>query len=98
MRWSLSFEIEIECDQRPIAMVATTKRVFYDGANALKEILLQGWLVPGNRSAMRNDRPRTSSAWIGVPERILLDGERRSCRESAVNPVPPPFKIRVAVV
>src|SRR5215467_10587517 len=98
MLWLLCFEIEIEGNHWPIALIPAAERIFNHRANPLEEILLQCWFVSRNWSAMCDDRPRTSSARIGVPERILLDRKRRSRRESAVNPVSPPFKVRIAVV
>ena len=45
MLWLLSFEIEIECDHRPVTLITMAKDIFDHRANAFEEVLLQCGLV-----------------------------------------------------
>ena len=53
----IGLEIQIESNERPIAMVPFLQSFFHDRTNALKEILLHGWLVAVGASAMGDDGP-----------------------------------------
>ena len=48
--------------------------------------------------AVRDDRPTFAGLCVGVPAEILLDGERCSGGERAVDAVAPPFEVGIAIV
>src|ERR1700677_1095568 len=92
------FEIQVEGNDRPIAMVAVPQRLLHNGANPLEEILIHGWLFARGRLPMGHNRPATPSLGIGMPGEVLLNGEWSACRKRAVDAVAPPFKVGIAVM
>jgi hypothetical protein len=51
MFWFHGLEIEIQCDQRPIATIAFAQRIFNYRPDAIKEVVLQCGFVSVNRSS-----------------------------------------------
>src|ERR1700756_1330777 len=91
-------EIKIQCNERPITSIAPTQSIFHDRPNAFEEILFKSWFLSSDWSSVRNYRPRTPCARIGVPEWILFDGERSPSGERTIDPVCPPLEVGIAVV
>ena len=92
------FQIEIQRDQRPLVMIGRLQRALDDGSHPLEKIIAHVGLVSGRRHAMRHDRPRLPSTLIRVPQQILLDRQRCSRRQRAVDAIVPPPKVWIAVV
>ena len=92
------FEVQIQRDQGPIAMIPVPQRLLDDGTDAIEEVMLHGRLVPAQRLAMRDDRPALASLWVRVPGKILFNRERGSRRQCPIDPIAPPLEIWVAVV
>ena len=91
-------EVEIERDERPVAMIAFFESTFDYGADTIEEVVLHGGLVATDRRAVGNDGPGFTGLCVGVPVEILLDRERCTGRERTVNSVVPPFVIRITIV
>ena len=92
------FEVEIERDERPIAVVTVPQRLLYDGPNALEEILIHGRLIAVGRFPVGDNRPAAPGLGIGMPGQILLDGQWSARRKSTIDAVAPPFEVGITVV
>src|ERR1700742_2327311 len=92
------FEIQVQCDEWPIAMVTVPQRLLHYGANPLEEILLHGWLRSVGRLPMSHNGPAAPGLGIGMPGQILLNGEWSPCGKRAVDTIAPPLKVRVTVM
>src|ERR1700760_4414558 len=98
MLWLFSFEVEVQRNERPVAVIALLEGLFDDRSNMVEEVVLHCWLVTADGFSMGDERCRLPGLGIGVPVEILLDGERCSGGECAVDAVVPPFKIGITIV
>jgi len=92
------FEVEIESDERPIAVIPFPQSFLDDGADALEEIFAHVRLGAGGGSAVADERSHFACAGIALPEEVLFDGEGSAGGKRAVDAVGPPLEIGVAVV
>src|SRR5262245_21445962 len=76
----LSLEIQIQCDQRPIATVALFQGGLDDRPYAFEEVFSQRRLRSRRRGTMRKDRPSPARSRILVPCEILFNCKRRARR------------------
>lgn len=92
------FEIEVQSDERPIAVIPVSKGLLDDGPDAIEEVMLHGWFMAGDRVAVGDDGPAAAALRIGEPAKVLFDGNRGSSSECSIDAVVPPLVVWVAIV
>lgn len=91
-------EIEIQSNERPIASIAVAERLLHDGANAFEKIVAHYGLGAIYRVAVRNDGPAPPGSQVGIPEKVLFNGNREADRKRAFDTVRPAAVIGITVV
>src|SRR5262245_60447719 len=94
----LGLEIQIECDQWPVAWVVGSQRLLHDRTYALEEVLLDRRLRTSRSLVVRQDRTRTASGTVFVPGEILLDRQRCAGSEGPLDAIAPLFVFWITIV
>src|SRR3569833_3031416 len=92
------FEVQVQSNDRPIAMISFPQCLLDDGSNAIEEIVLHRWLMAGDWISVSDDGPALPGLWIGVPGKILLDCNGGACCERSIDAVMPPLGVGIAIV
>src|SRR5262249_51815627 len=93
----LTLEIKMQNDHGPAGAIISEEFLFHQRPDALEEVVAKSGLRSCSVRFVGDHDDVAACAGVNGPRQVLLDGDRKTGRESSIEPIGPAALVRIAV-